>query len=874
MDLQDKWDKFIKETRDITSKLNSIQAKARIIQAGCILTNADFCNIGLIKDKEMHYYPPIEGTCNHNIYEGIIGCVVRTGRPRLVRDVTKDENYKKCNEDTRSELAVPIKYNEECIGVLNVESSEIDAFNKFDCDVLKALADFAASAINNAEQHEELERQHEDLERHHKELEILREIDQEITSSLDLMGTLNLIKDKASELINTKDIRIRLLEGSRLIPVVGVDDDQISAACWNVGECIVGKAAETKKPILENDVQNNLDFIKAFEDINDEKRRNDLLKINSEIAVPLLIKGNVIGVLNAHSPNQNAYTKDDCKLLKALADQASIAIENARLYNDLEKQIGIQEELNKIGTQTINLDLQKVLRSITRGLHEIIKVDIPMIYLLNERKDDYDVVYGDIRKDWESECHPRSNGAGSIAIKEGRIIVSNEDEAPYINPFPHQKGVKTTIAIPLLSGDPGQLYQANRKIAIMYLHFLGEKHHLDNEKIEDLKPTITKIIKIIDSKTITSRPNYDQLEKLRDSIAEDFKDREINEEISKIMNPDIILIYRFDEINDNFGNLYYSSLGMGWKDHANPRREAGSGSEAIRTKRPAIAYEDTKPDINPIPKMKGVKTTVAIPLTFKDEVLGVMYLHFLAKQRTFSERELKAVETFGTNAAIAIEKARSYNELRDLYELGRAITSKIKLDEVALCIGSAAKKMEPRGVANIFLYDDKSSSWNYLPIYKDMDPTQTILSNYSPRKKGIGSEVISIKRPVIIEDLKEDPRADPLAIDKGIKSTAAFPLEAENKVLGVLYFHFLGIEKHFSEDKILKLSMFSSYASIAINNALKFDKYLKKIVKDIDELRGTDKINDNLKIIRHGFNFDEFVANINLKATPGAAERR
>lgn len=854
---------FIKIIRDITSKLDSIQANHLIVKAGRDLTDADFCNIGVIKNNKMYFYPPIEESCARNIDEGIMGYVVKTGKPRLVPDVTKDEYYKKCDEKTRSELAVPIKYNDTCIGVLNVESTKLEAFNKSDCEVLMALADFAASAINNA--------------RHHEELEILREIDQKITSSLDLIETLNLIKEKASELINTKDIRIRLLDGSKLIPVIGVEQDQISAATWEVGECIVGKAAETKKAILENDVQNNPFFREALSHIVDEKRREDLLKINSEIAIPLLIQDNVIGVLNAHSPKLEAYTKDDCKLLQALADQASIAIENARLYKDLEKQIEILEELSKIGTHIINLDLEKVLRGITKGLHEIIKVDIPMIYLLDDKKDNYEIVYGDIRKDWESECHPRPNGVGSLAINKSKVIIINEPPNNNgenghlaINPFPRQKGVKTTIAIPLLSGDQDQLYRDYKKIAVMYLHFLGEKYDLKSGQIEKLKPTITKIINIVKSETVYNGLCDDELEKVRDSIAQKFHEQKINEEICEIINADIILVYKFNEERNVFDNLCYSSLGLSWKHHSNPRRKIGSGYIAMQTRKPAIAYEDTTPDINPIPKMKGVKTTVAVPLIFNDKILGVMYLHFLAKKRTFSKEEMKAIETFGANAAIAIEKANSYEDLKELYEIGRFINTNIKLEDVVLDIGLSAKRLEPNAVFHVFLYDDKANSWDYLPTTGEVNSIEAILATHKPRAKGVGYKVISTREPEIIENLETSEIADPIAIEHGIKATAAFPLEVGDRLIGVLYFHFFET-KAFSDDDILRLSMFTSKVAIAINNALKYAN-LEKIIREINKLRGADKINENLSIMPEGL--VDKIKICGLKASPKATGRR
>lgn len=820
---------FFDIIRDITSKLDSQVAIGLILKAGRDLTKADFCNIALIKNNKMHIYPQVEGMGTYNIDEGIMGYVVATGRPRLVGDVKRDEYYKMCNETTISELAVPIKYNSKCIGVLNVESSKENAFNKSDRDVLMAMADFAASAINNA--------------RHHEELKILREIDQKITSSLDLIETLSLIRDKASELINTNDIRIRLLEGSKLIPVVGVEQSQISAATWEIGECIAGKAAEDREPKLEKDVQNNPYFKKALSKIQDKKRKDDLLKINSEIAVPLLIKSEVIGVLNAHSPRKSAFDEDDCRLLRALADQASIAIENARLYKDLEKQIEILEELNKIGTHIINLDFEKVFRGITKGLHEIIKVDIPMIYLLNDDKDKFNIVYGDIRKDWESECHPRPNGAGARALNERQTIIEMDD----INPFPKQKGVKTTIAIPLLAWN--QEKQNDRKIAVMYLHFLGKTRVMNDSQNDEMKRLKEEITNIIKSETMRDSVDENQLEIVRDSIAKKFDEENINKRIHDTLGADIILIYAFNEQINGFGKLCFSSLGMGWKDNNNPRRENGSGQKAMKTKKPYIAYEeDTLIGINPIPKEKGVKTTVAVPLIFNDRVLGVMYLHFLAKKRIFSKEEMKAIETFGANAAIAIEKTKSCEDLKKLYEIGKVMTSKIKLYDVIAEVRANSIIIEPNSSLEICLYDHKTNAFNYISANENELPTFKL------------DEIIE-KKFIIINNL------DTLGIkiDSGIKTIAAVALEVENKIIGILYFYFNDI-KAFSHEEALRLSMFAGKVAIAINNALKYAA-LDKINEEIDQLRGSDEINEELDIIPINFKLLDFIRMIRVSGT-------
>jgi GAF domain-containing protein len=237
-----------------------------------------------------------------------------------------------------------------------------------------------------------------------------------------------------------------------------------------------------------------------------------------------------------------------------------------------------------------------------------------------------------------------------------------------------------------------------------------------------------------------------------------------------------------------------------------------------------------------------------------------MYLHFLAKKRTFSKEEMKAIETFGTNAAIAIEKAKSYEDLRELYGLERIINSNIKLDDVALDIGKSAKKLEPNAVFHIFLYDEMTGLWDYLSTTKEANSREAILATHKPRANGIGDKAIRTKEPITIGNLETNEIADPIAITQGIKATAAFPLEVRECVIGVSYFHFFET-KTFSEDEILRLSMFTSKVAIAINNALKYAN-LEKIIIEIEELRGANKINERLLVKPEGFNFDAFIENI------------
>jgi GAF domain-containing protein len=831
---------LINVARTIPFELDLEKALKIIVKAGFDLTEADMCNIGLVGKKfwsKMHFYPDQIGSCEDSIDKGIMGWVAKNKKCFYAPDILDNKInkiYVKCREDTKSELACPILYNNEPIGVLNAESCKINAFSKIDCFVLKILADLTTAVVINAKQYEALE--------------TLKYIDQKMTFFLDLKETLGLIKERASKLVGTEDVKIRLLEGRKLIPYSGVEHDQIEAATWEIGQCIVGRVAEKKEPMLVNDVQHNEFFLSGLKTVSDPKRLEHLKEIKSEIAVPLLLREKVIGVLNAHSPEDNAFTNHDCSLLCALADQAAIAIETSRLYNDLKDQIEILAGLHKIGSHITNLELKPVLKEITKGLHEIIKADIPLIYLYNEEIKDYDIVYGDIRKDWENECKPRSDGTGKEAIEKDAFIIVNDN----INPYPRQKGVKTTAAFPLITKgrihviDETSRNDPEEKLGVMYLHFLGEKYEITKDKIDKLEPIILEISLVIKKIITNYRPNENrEINKIVERIDEEIENKKIGDRICEIVDADIILIYLYDEDKKLFNKLCYSSIGKGWKDKSKPRA-SGIGAKAIKHGHLQIADDYSDPDINPAPRRKGVRTSAAVPLIFGDKVLGVIYMHFLAKERIFTENEKKAIETFASNAAIALEKAKSYTELIDFYNIGKEIISNTKMKDVQLSIGNNTCRVAPKAVVHIWLYET-NNTWKFFGTTSEDLTLEKHLSKSEPRPNGIGSEVVKTGRPIIIEDLLKYPSHSKKAYDEGIRAIAAFPLMVEKKIIGVIYIHFFEIRKISENDK-LRLSMFSNYVAIAINNAMQFEN-LDRIRWEYEDLKGSNKVNNKLEIM-------------------------
>lgn len=765
------------------------------------------------------------------IGEGITGWVAQHQEPCIVPDVNEDDRYIPCHEGTGSELAVPLLDGDRTIGVLNVESASINTFDQSDQALLQASANLAAIAIEQAKM----------LERATREVETLRTIGSIIASTHKPEEVLELIVQKAVELLGTPSVRIRLIRGEYL-DIEAKKGIPPSTIRWMIGQGIIGHVAKTGQPVNESDVRKNLYFMRALRSIKGSDRQH-YEQIRSELAVPLKRGKRVIGVISAHSPREAAFSARDVQVLGALANLAATAIENASLLSTIE-------ELHKVGAQIApSFDETIVLREITARLNEFANVDIPLIYTYDAKARRFKKpLLGSISPQWRS-CTPRNEGgSGSTAIQEEKILVVHADdkEGPGISPYARRKGVKTTVAIPLIS--------EATPLAVMYLHFLGQKHRLsdsDKKQLESFAGAIVSVIRRIVEVTGSPWELPDNLRVFRDEINKDLTQRKIVEYIVKLTKADLVLAYLYDQQKSKFGDLFLAELTGEW-EQVEPR-SSGVGQEAIKSGRLVIADEKSG-RMHPFNKLKGVKVSAAYPLVFESRSLGVLYMHFLERHE-FSEEEKKAIAVFGTHAAIALERANAMRDLGVLHEIGKNITSgSLTPAETSMRIGEGIGQVVGSSIINIYQYNPADDSFEYLG---GENTTVISLGQELPRTSGLGKAAIRTRQSIIAHE--DEPVAvevdgeqvqlgiSPSARSLGVKTVACFPLLYNDVVLGILYLHFSN-KRRFSETEMLLISHLADQAAIALNNARLYDR-LKAYSYLLEESVAGRKPNSDLKIV-------------------------
>ena len=267
------------------------------------------------------------------VCEGIAGWIARTGLPYVSHEVVNDplwsrEFGKKTGYAPQDILGVPLKTEKGVIGVIEVlNKKEGEPFEKRDLTILTALALRISTILEKA-------RLFTTLDRSVKQFATLADVDALLNSTLDqkvirkrAMEAITLLMDaEAGSLLLVDDEKRELYFEVAL----GEKGDKVKEIRLKMGEGIAGWVAECGEPLLINDVKKDPRFYKSADKKTDFVTRN-------MICVPVKVKDKVIGVLQAINRKEYIFTDGDLKLFQLFSNQVAIALDNARLYEEIRE---------------------------------------------------------------------------------------------------------------------------------------------------------------------------------------------------------------------------------------------------------------------------------------------------------------------------------------------------------------------------------------------------------------------------------------------------------------------------------------------------------------------------------------------------------
>jgi signal transduction histidine kinase len=275
------------------------------------------------------------------IGEGITGYVASSGQVIRIGDVAADRRYVPLDPRVRSEMAVPMLLRGQVVGVLNLDSTQKDAFSRAH---ERAIVRLAASATQSIQLAWEIDR----LRVRSEQLESLVDMGQAIISQDQLDHVLQRIARESCRLMNAKLCSLMLLEaGGRELALRawhGASRAYIQKPNLPVAESLVGVVVNRLKPLTVLNVLGHHRYQHT-----ELARREGLVSL---LSVPLIFDNRPLGVLSVYTRQVHRFSNEEIRLLSAMAGLSSVAIAKARLLDRvvrMEDELRASERLSALG---------------------------------------------------------------------------------------------------------------------------------------------------------------------------------------------------------------------------------------------------------------------------------------------------------------------------------------------------------------------------------------------------------------------------------------------------------------------------------------------------------------------------------------------
>ncbi len=810
-----------KTTLDITRQLDLQQLLRSIVERAASLVGTKGGALYLYDQQEEE----LELVVSHQLGddytgirlelgEGLSGRVALTGEPMIVQDYERWDGRSEKYAGTHfgPVIGVPLKWGNKIIGVVNVTNVEkLRVFVDRDLRLLELFASQAAIAIENA-------RLYEEQERTSQELMALYEMSLHIISRLDLDSLLEAIISRAMELFNGRSGEVYLYRASQgdLISAASIGLlPTIKGAVLKSGEGVAGRVLQTGEPLVVDD----------YDSWEGRWHRYAGCGFGRVMGVPITYGGELLGVViverGLESPR---FRQADVNLLSLFGNQAAIAIENSRLYEETKSRAEELAGLYQISMEmATELELPALLNTVVERAIDLLGGRAAGVYLYEPESQELELIatkgqnrdYKGIKLALgEGVCGKVAQTGESMTLTdyaswEGRSRLFDGEPTNNVLGVPIKRGETLLGVLFVDDSDVGRVFD-ERDARLAALLANAAAVGIENARLFAERERRIEQLAALHDVSLKVLGKTDLSEGLPTIL----------EQAAHLLNAQVGVISLADPESQRLDTK------VSWgptKDNDRMRLALGEvvAAKVAQTQRPLTVDDYGSWDARgPQLDMDGIKSALGVPLKPGHELLGVLILGRCVVD-PFNEEDVQLATLFANQAAIALDNARSFAtaqkrvaELIALQEISLQLTQSLDLSTVLDTIARSAVELVKASDAHIFLYDRDTEEFTFGTGVWAPDQEGQIFTEV--RRDGLTATVAKLGKPVVISEAGVHPLCRDQ--DWGVEAIAGFPLKQADWVLGVFNVAFL--EPHtFDEDELRVLTLLADQAAVAIQNA-------------------------------------------------------
>ena len=783
---------------------------------------------------------------------GLSSKVIQTARPLRFGSLADQLAQgafigKYAEEDTQatvgeSWLGVPIMVGTDPIGVVVVSADKPNAFDDSHERLVTTIASSMGVALENARLFDETKRLLAETDERAAELAIITGVQDGLAQNLDMQAMYDLVGDKIQEIFDAQVVDIGILDtDARLIRFpytiergVRFPDEPIEV----IG--IRKHVLETREPLVLNENASE----RAMELGQPGAIQGEPAK--SSLFVPLVVGGDARGVISLQNlDREHAFSDGDVRLLMTLAGSLSVALENARLFDETKRLLSETDEraaelalINSVQEGLAqNLDMQAMYDLVGDRIQEIFDaqvVDIGIFDLdANQVHYTYTIERGvrfpDIATPLEEA--PLSQ----LLIETRQPVLVNDlpawdvERGNSTQPIQGEPSLSVLLA-PLTTG--GQL---RGRISLQNLDRTNAFSETDVRLLTTLAASLSVALENARLFDETKRRAAELaiVNDVQAGLAAELDPQAMYELVGNrandVFDSQVVDIAVFDHDKGTMGFPF--SVERGIRFPYDERPIMGFRKHVLATKQPLLITEKLRElgrEVGQSDQLKGepALSAIFVPLLVGDEMLGVISLQNLDREHAFAERDVSLLTTLAASLSVALRTARLIDEtqkrvgeLATINSVGEALTTEVELAPLLAIVGEKLQEAFEADIVYIALLDEARRTIDF--------PYSTEGGKHDPQEplqlgEGLTSEIIQGRRPLLLNREEEVERS--ASIGTTAHSYLGVPILVGDEAIGAISVQSTTEEGLFTEADARLLSTVAANVGVAVVNARLFDE--------------------------------------------------
>ena len=775
---------------------------------------------------------------------GLTSEVIRSRRP--LRLLTADEmTARGAIADAvpfGSWLGVPILSGERVVGVIAIESVQPHAFTDGDERLLSTLASSMGVALENARLFAETKRLLAETDERAAELAIITSVQDGLAANLDMQAMYDLVGDKVQEIFDAQVVDIGILDrdaGRIRFPYtiergIRFPDEPIEV----MG--IRRHVLESREPLVLNERA----MERAIELGQPGAIQGEPAK--SSLWAPLVVGDEARGVISLQNlDREHAFSEPDVRLLVTLAGSLSVALENARLFDQTKRLLAEADEraaelalINSVQQGLAqNLDMQSMYDLVGDKIQEIFDAQVVDIGI-------FDFEGGLVRYPYTIERgvrFPDQPTPLERAVMTQEMLTSGQPLL--VNDVPAWEAERG-IAVPVIQGEPalsallaplaagGQL---RGRISLQNLDRTNAFSDTDVRLLTTLAGSLSVALenaRLFDE----AKRRAAELAIVNDvqaALAAELDPQAmyelVGERASDVFDTQVVDIAVFDHEHGTMGFPF--SVERGKRFPYDERPIMGFRKHVLGTRQPLLITENLRElgrELGQLAHIKGepARSAIFVPMLVGDEILGIISLQNLDREHAFDERDVSLLTTLAASLSVALRTGRLIEETRKrvaelatINSVGEALTTELELGPLLAIVGEKLRDAFEADIVYIALLDKERGVIDF-PYYAEG-------GTHAPQEplqlgEGLTSEIIQSRRPLIFNH--DDEAERPVVIGTRARSFLGVPILVADEATGAISVQSTTKEDQFTEADARLLSTVAANIGVAVQNARLFDE--------------------------------------------------